>query len=379
MNTVPSQAAPQTGAAEPANPATEAIGVLRDEIDQLDRELMGLLNQRARLALEIGRLKQAAGLPVFVPERESDLLDKLAKGNHGPLPDAYLRNIFREVISACRSVQQPLRVAFLGPEFTFSHQAALQHFGHSCTLAPQTGIAEVFREVEGGRCHVGLVPVENSGEGAVGASLDQLMTTGLKVCGEVYTPISHVLMSREEDLAAITTVYSHPQALAQCRAWLSRNLPQARVAEAPSTAAAARLAAETAGSAAVGAAAAAQHHGLNLLAEGIQDYSYNTTRFLVIGTQEVPPCGQDKTTLVFLTAHRPGSLYQALGELAEMGINLSRIESRPTKDRPWEYAFFVDLHGHRQDPGVAKALAALESQVERLRVLGSFPAGEMRS
>ncbi|MCF8064861.1 MAG: prephenate dehydratase [Desulfarculaceae bacterium] len=373
MTTMPSPAEPQ------ASPASDAIAALRDEIDQTDRELMALLNQRARLALDIARLKQAAGLPVFVPERECDLLDKLAKGNHGPLPDRYLCNIFREVISACRSVQQPLKVAFLGPEFTYSHQAALQHFGTSCSLTPQSGIAEVFREVERGGCHVGLVPVENSGEGAVGASLDQFMTTRLKVCGEVYTPISHALMSREEDLDAITTVYSHPQALAQCRGWLSRNLPRARVAEATSTAAAARQAAETAGSAAIGAVAAARHHGLKVLSEGIQDYTYNTTRFLVIGNQEVPPCGQDKTSLVFLTAHRPGSLYQALGELAEMGVNLSRIESRPTKDRPWEYAFFVDLHGHREDPQVAKALAALESQVERLKVLGSFPVGEMQS
>ncbi|MBV1750051.1 MAG: prephenate dehydratase [Desulfarculus sp.] len=373
MNTMPSQTAPE------ANPSQEAIAALRDEIDQVDRELMALLNQRARLAMDIGRLKQAAGLAVFVPERECDLLDNLTKGNHGPLPDRYLLNVFREVISACRSVQQPLKVAFLGPEFTYTHQAAVQHFGNSCRLTPQSSIAEVFREVEGGRCQVGLVPVENSGEGAVGASLDQFMTTRLKVCGEVYTPISHVLMSREEDLAAITTVYSHPQALAQCRGWLSRNLPQARVAESTSTAAAARQAADTPGSAAIGAVSAARHHCLKVLAEGIQDYSYNTTRFLVIGTQEVPPCGQDKTSIVFLTAHRPGSLYQALGELAEMGVNLSRIESRPTKDRPWEYAFFVDLHGHREDPGVAKALAALESQVERLRVLGSFPVGEMQS
>ncbi|MCB2192224.1 MAG: prephenate dehydratase [Deltaproteobacteria bacterium] len=373
MNTVPSQALPEAG------PANEAIGALRSEIDQVDRELMNLLNKRARLAMDIGRLKQAAGLPVFVPERECELLERLAEGNHGPLPDRYLVNVFREVISACRSVQQPLRVAFLGPEFTFSHQAAVQHFGTSCRLTPQSGIAEVFREVEGGRCQVGLVPVENSGEGAVGASLDQLMTTRLKVCGEVYTPISHVLMSNEEDLDAITTVYSHPQALAQCREWLSRNLPQARVAEASSTAAAARQAAETPGAAAIGAVAAASHHCLKVLAEGIQDYSYNTTRFLVIGTQDVPPCGQDKTSIVFLTAHRPGSLYQALGELAEMGVNMSRIESRPTKDRPWEYAFFVDLQGHRKDPNVAKALAALESQVERVNILGSFPVGEMQS
>ncbi|BEQ14271.1 prephenate dehydratase [Desulfoferula mesophila] len=373
MNSAPSQIQP------PSDQAQTAINALREEIDQVDRELMSLLNQRARLALDIGRLKKNAGLPVFVPERESDLLDKLAQGNHGPLPNRYLVSVFREVISACRSVQQPLKVAFLGPEFTFSHQAAVQHFGSSCGMAPQSGIAEVFREVESGRCQVGLVPVENSGEGAVGASLDQFMTTQLKVCGEVYTPINHVLMSQGDDLDAITTVYSHPQALAQCRGWLTRNLPQARVAEAPSTAAAARQAAETPGSAAIGAVAAARHHCLKVLAEGIQDYTYNTTRFLVIGKQDVPPCGQDKTSIVFLTAHRPGSLYKALGELAELGVNLSRIESRPTKDRPWEYAFFVDLNGHRQDPEVAQALAALESQVERLRVLGSFPAGEMLS
>ena len=354
------------------------IDALRAEIDRIDRRLVELIAQRASHALEIGRRKRAAGLPVFAPEREKDLLAGLSRSNRGPLPDAHVRNIFREIISACREVQHPLSVAYLGPEFTFSHQAALRHFGHSCRMKALAGMEEIFREVERGSCSVGLVPVENSGEGAVNAALDQLLASRLKVCGEVYAPISHVLMSASEDLKAITTVYSHPQALAQCRVWLGRNLPQARVAEASSTAAAARQAAGAPGAAAVGARAAAERYGLKVLAEGIQDYAHNTTRFLVVGPQDAPPCGHDKTCLVFMTTHQPGSLHLALGELAGRGLNLTRIESRPTRDRPWEYAFFVDLLGHRSDPQVAEALEALRKQVEQLKVLGSFPAGEMK-
>ncbi|MCF8114939.1 MAG: prephenate dehydratase [Desulfarculaceae bacterium] len=371
MTAMPSQTVPLEGQ------DCSGIDALRDQIDQIDQRLMDLIAQRAGLALDIGRQKRAAGLPIFAPERENDLLAKLSRGNRGPLPDSYLRNIFREIISACREVQNPLSVAYLGPEYTFSHQAAQKHFGHSSKLKALASIGEVFREVERGNCSVGLVPVENSGEGAVNASLDQLMNSQLKVCGEVYAPVSHALMSIEDELEFVEIIYSHPQALAQCRGWLAKHQPQARLSEATSTAAAARQAAETPGSAAVGNLAAAGPYGLQVLAEGIQDYSHNTTRFLVVSAQDAPSCGQDKTSLVFMASHQPGSLHQALGELARRGINLTRIESRPTKDRPWEYAFFVDLMGHRQDPEVAEALKALDGQVEQLKVLGSFPAGEM--
>jgi len=353
------------------------IESLREEIDDIDRRLVELIAQRASHALEIGRRKRAAGLPIFMPERESDLLHGLSLCNRGPLPDAQVRNIFREIISACREAQRPLSVAYLGPEYTFSHQAAQRHFGRSSQLKAAASIPEVFREVERGRCSVGLVPVENSGEGAVSAALDQLMASRLMVCGEVYAPVSHALMTREEELGNIESVFSHPQALAQCRQWLVRNLPRARLAETASTAAAARQAAETPGSAAVGALAAAEPYGLKVLAEDIHDYAHNTTRFLVVGPQDAPVSGQDKTSLVFITPHQPGSLHQALGELAGRGVNLTRIESRPTKDRPWEYAFFVDLMGHREEPEVAEALEALAGRVEQLKVLGSFPAGEM--
>ncbi|MCB2227618.1 MAG: prephenate dehydratase [Desulfarculaceae bacterium] len=373
MNTMPGQVLPLNEHSQ------NNIDELRGQIDEIDQRLVDLLGQRARHALEIGRHKRAAGLPVFVPEREIDLLSRLSQSNRGPLPDAYLRNIFREIISACREVQNPLSVAYLGPEFTFSHQAALKHFGHSSQLKALASIGEVFREVERGDCSVGLVPVENSGEGAVNAALDQLMTSGLKVCGEVYAPVSHVLMSIEDELEYIEEVYSHPQALGQCRQWLSNHLPKAHLMETASTAAAARKAAENPGSAAVGALAAAEPYGLKVLAEGIQDYCHNATRFVVVGKHDAPSCGQDKTSVVFMASHQPGSLHQALGELARRGINLTRIESRPTKDRPWEYAFFVDLMGHREDPEVADALTALQSQVEQLKVLGSFPAGELCS
>ncbi len=354
----------------------QQIGEHREQIDAIDLQILGLLNQRARHALAIARFKGAGNLPEFAPEREKAVLKGIIEANRGPLPDAALKVIFTEVISACRSLQRPLKVAFLGPEATFSHQAVLQHFGSSCELAPQATIIDVFDEVERGHSQVGVVPVENSSEGGVSVTLDQLLASGLKVCGEVYSRVSQMLMAGGGSLEEVRKVYSHPQALSQCRAWLRRNLPKAALLEASSTAAAARQTLEEPGAAAVGGELTARHYGLHILAKEIQDNPLNTTRFFVLCREACPPTGGDKTSIIFVAAHKPGSLYDALGYLSERGLNLTRIESRPTKDRPWEYAFFVDFEGHQSDPSVAEALAELAANVDSLKVLGSYPQGE---
>ncbi|MEW5912130.1 MAG: prephenate dehydratase [Thermodesulfobacteriota bacterium] len=354
----------------------QALTQARQKIDEIDRSLRELLNQRAQQAKVVAQCKSAGDQPLFVPEREAQVLEGLCQDNGGPLAGESLRHIFREIISACRQVQQPLRVAFLGPEHTFSHQAALSHFGRSCQYAPQESIAEVFAEVEADRCPLGVVPVENSSQGGVNETLDMLMTMRLSVCGEIYARVGHVLMSREAELAYVTHVHSHPQALHQCRGWLRRRLPQAELREASSTAAAARLAAQEPGGAAVGSALTAQHYQLNVLAADIQDSPLNSTRFLILGRRPCPPSGQDKTSLFFGLDHRPGALCRTLGHLARRGVNLTHIQSRPIKDRPWEYAFFVDCLGHHQDGRLGQALAAMRPEVEFLKVLGSYPRGQ---
>ena len=346
---------------------------LRREIDAIDLQLLELLNQRAQRALAIARCKEELDLPVFVPQREAQVLQGLERTNRGPLSPESLEGIFRSIMAACRSLQAPLRVAYLGPELTYSHQAALSHFGGGCRLVPRGSLDDVFEEVERGQAQVGVIPVENSTEGGVSAALDRFLESDLTVCGEVLVPIRHCLMSAGAGLEGITTVQSHPQALAQCRRWLRRNLPGARLVEAPSTVSAARAVRNHEEAAAIASPLAAQRLGLEILARDIQDNPRNLTRFFIVGRIPCPPSGRDKTSLAFTLPHRPGSLHRALGLFSRRGLNLTRIESRPTKDRPWEYAFFVDLIGHRQDSKVAAALDELEDEVESLKVLGSYP------
>ncbi len=348
---------------------------LRREIDAIDLQLLELLNQRARRALAIARCKDELGSPVFVPQREAQVLQGLARANQGPLSQESLAAIFQQVMAACRSLQAPLKVAYLGPELTYSHQAALSHFGPECRLVARDSLDDVFEEVERGQAQLGVIPVENSTEGGVTAALDRFLESDLVVCGEVFLPVSHCLLSAGTDLAGITTVHSHPQALAQCRGWLRRNLPGAKAVEAPSTAGAARTVRNHQEAAAIASPLAARHLGLEILARDIQDNPRNLTRFFIVGRTPCPASGRDKTSLAFTLPHRPGSLHRALGLLSGRGLNLTRIESRPTKDRPWEYAFFVDFIGHRQDPEVARALAELEEEVDSLKVLGSYPQG----
>ena len=352
------------------------IGNVRERIDSIDAKILSLLNERASVATEAGKLKKGNGMTIFDPARENIVLESVLKGNAGPLSDASLGLIFREIISACRTLQEPFRVAFLGPETTYTHMAAVDRFGGSVGYAPQPTIPDVFLEVERKGSRFGVVPVENSIEGSVNVTFDQLNKTDASVCGEIILGISHVLMSKTSDVSEIKRVFSHPQALSQCRNWLRRNLPGAALVETGSTAAAARTIVDHPDGAAIGSAMTAEQSGLHILASDIQDTRNNYTRFLVIGYEPPARTGRDKTSVLFVTRHTPGSLYNALLPLAEKGINLHRIESRPISDRPWEYVFFVDFEGHVEDDMIKDALSRLGKNTQRLKVLGSFPMGK---
>ena len=355
----------------------KTIEGLREEIDRIDRQLLELLSQRAETALRIAACKHEKKLPVFDPVREKKLLESRCAANKSALPEAAIRRIFTEIVSACRAIQGTTKVSFLGPEATFTHVAALRHFKGAYLFKPQRSISDVFRDVESGRAQYGVVPAENSIEGGVGMTMDEFPEAELKIRGEVLLPIAHALMSREEDLSPIEIVYSHPQALAQCRHWLAKNLPHSAIMESPSTAAAARRAAEESGAAAIGGEMLAQWHGLNLLATNIQDQAVNLTRFVVLGKEEHPPTGRDKTSIMFMATHQPGSLHQALAPLADAGVNMTRIESRPTQTRPWEYFFLVDFEGHHLDRQIMTALEGLRSNVDLLKIMGSYPMAEV--
>lgn len=357
----------------------EMLRELREKVDRLDTKIVRLLNERATVSIEIGRIKREGGWEICDPSREERIYRNLAENHGGILPGSALREIFREIISASCALQAPMTVSFLGPEASFSHQAALAHFGKGINIAPQATIPEVFSAVEKGECLWGVVPLENSAEGSVKATLDQLIATPLAIRGEFFLRIRHCLLTVGNDLAAIRKVYSHPQALAQCREWLQTHLPGIPLVEVESTAGAARRVREDATGAAVGSRLAAGTYGLNLLAEGIEDNPLNTTRFLVIGPQPDRNgggmTGQDKTSILFGTPHVPGALQRALAPFAATGINLTRIESCPMRDRMWEYLFFVDFVGHVDEEKTRECLQELEKQTAILKVLGSYPRG----
>ncbi|MEW6266401.1 MAG: prephenate dehydratase [Thermodesulfobacteriota bacterium] len=354
----------------------DLLSNLRKKIDGLDRSILELLLRRAELVGQIGGIKRESGLPIWDPERELKLLAALAAESRWPLPAEAIERIFAAIIDACRQLQGPARVAFLGPEATFCHTAAQKHFGAASSYLPQNSIRQVFREVESERADFGVAPVENSSEGMVGQTLDLLLKSNVKISGEVYLRVSHALLSREKDLKNVRTVLSHPQALGQCLEWLAQNLPSGGLVAMSSTAAAAGRAAEEPESAAIGHEKLAQIHGLNVLARDIQDRSSNLTRFLVLSLKDHPATGRDKTSLWFAAPHKPGSLYRCLKPLAEASINLTRIESRPAENQVWEYVFFLDLEGHAQDGTVRSALAALAEQAVNMVVLGSYPRAD---
>lgn len=359
---------------DPSRPeAPGEMDGLRDGIDAVDARLVKLLDERARLARRIGEVKLAKGLPAYVPSRERKVLNRVAELSEGDFPRTGLEAVFREIISASISLEAPLKVAYLGPETTFTHEAARRAFGASVELQPEATVADVFSRVERGEAEHGVVPVENSMEGAVTHTLDELMGSPLKICGEVYLPISQSLLSREDLLRNIHKVYSHPMALAQAGSWLRRELAHASLEEAESTAEAARLASEESGIAAVGSSLAADHYGLRVLASDIQDARTNATRFIVLGRSWSGPTGRDKTSVVFSFKDRPGGLRDALSAFAEEGIDLRRIESRPSRRRAWTYVFFADFGGHPEDEKVKRALAKLEEHTTYLTLIGAYP------
>ncbi len=351
----------------------DEIDKLRDGIDTIDKDILELLNKRQDLAGQIGRIKKGKGLDLLDPIRELEVYERLSSLNRGPLTDIDLRNIFGEIISAAREVQRPLSVAYLGPAATFTHVATIKHFGKSPRLSPQTNMEDVFTEVEKGNCDYGVVPVENSTQGTVNYTLDLLYSSPLEVCGEIFLRISHNLVSVCNHKEGIKRIYSHPQAGAQCREWLRKHLPGINLIDVTSTASAAKLAAEDHESAAIANEFAATLYNLNVLEKGIEDHSKNVTRFLIMGKKSLPKTGFDKTSLLFSADDRPGALYQILKPIAERGINLTKIESRPTKTEPWKYIFFVDMEGHIKDHTINETIEELKGKCSFLKHLGSYP------
>lgn len=350
------------------------LAELRAEIDRVDDELLRLLNARAALVRQVGERKERLQVPFYVPSRERQILDRLVAANPGPFPTHSIRSVWQEIFSACLSLEHAVRVAYLGPEGTYTHLAARRQFGLSARALPAGTIAAVFDEVERGAAEFGVVPVENSTEGVVNHTLDTFVESELKISAEIVIPVSHCLVARPGlEPAGVERVYSHPQALAQCRRWLATHLPRAALVEASSTAEAARRAAEDAAGAAVASEMAARLHELSVLRQSIEDVTGNMTRFLVIGREQAEPTGRDRTSVLLATRDAPGSLYRVLGGFAERGLNMTKIESRPSRRRPWEYVFFVDLDGHQEDPAVAEALEAVRGHCELLKVLGSYP------
>lgn len=357
----------------------DSLAKLRAGINDIDSEILALLSQRAELALKLGRIKAEAGTPVYSAQRERAVLGRLAKLNRGPFPAAGLSAVFTEIISACRELQASLPVAYLGPEGTFTQLASRAHFGSSANFLSQPSITQVFAEVEKGNCRFGVVPVENSTEGSVSDTMDLLVTSELMICGEILQQISLDLLSRARRISSIKKLYSHSQALAQCRGWIENNLPHARVVEMESTAQAAKAAGEQPQAGALASSWAGRLYGLATLAGNIQDNACNITRFLVVGKSCPSPSGADKTSLFFSVPDEPGVLKRMLEPFSRRRINLTKIESRPVKTRAWQYLFFLDLEGHVKEKQVSSALKQLSRGCSYLKVLGSYPRAAAKS
>jgi chorismate mutase / prephenate dehydratase len=348
------------------------LAQIRKRIDAIDSKLIELLNARADLVHEVGEVKKRNGLAVYAPEREEQLLRSLVKKSKGRLPANAIRAIYREIMSASLALEKHLTIAYLGPEATWSHQAARDKFGASVDYSPQSSIAEVFNVVARGKADYGVVPIENSTEGAVNYTLDQLVDSELKVCAQFSLRIENNFVAKIPR-AEIRKVYSHPQVFGQCRQWLRHNLPGVDLIEVASTTHAAEIAARELHAGAIAGRMAAEVYGLNILESSIQDSPNNTTRFLVIGHNTCPPTGDDKTSLMFCVQDKPGALFNALEPFKRLRINMSKIESRPSKRKAWEYFFFVDVEGHAQDVTLVRALDELAKHCTFVKILGSYP------
>ena len=355
----------------------DRLQTLRERIDALDRQLQTLISERARCAQQVGAIKQAAGATgnFYRPEREAQVLRRVIEANQGPLSSEEMARLFREIMSACLALEEPLKIAFLGPEGTFTQAAALKHFGKSIRSIPLRAIDEVFREVEAGSADYGVVPVENSTEGVVNHTLDMFLQSPLRICGEVQMRINHHLLTCATELTAIRRIYSHRQSLAQCREWLDANLPRVEQIEVSSNGEAALRVGDAGDVAAIAGQGAADIYQVPILVRNIEDEPNNTTRFLIIGAQPIAPSGDDKTALLVASLNRSGALFKLLEPLARNNVSMTRIESRPSRRGMWDYVFFIDLDGHAQDQPVANALAELREQASLFRVLGSYPKG----
>ena len=346
---------------------------LRDQIDAIDAQLLALLNERARVAQKVGHVKAETNAPVFRPEREAQVLARVANANSGPLMSSDLQSIFREVMSACRALENRVTVAFLGPVGTYSEQAVWRQFGQAVEALPCVSIDEVFRSVEAGTAGFGVVPVENSTEGTINRTLDLLLQTTLSISGEVALPVHHSLMTRSGNMGQITRICAHSQALAQCQSWLNQHYPNIERQAVASNGEAARMASEDGQAAAIASEMAAKRYGLAIVHAHIQDDPHNRTRFFVVGRLMPSASGKDQTSLVLSVPNKPGAVYELLAPLARHGVSMTRFESRPARTGRWDYYFYVDIEGHANDAKVAQALAELQAQAAFFKVLGSYP------
>ncbi|MEW6408614.1 MAG: prephenate dehydratase [Nitrospirota bacterium] len=351
----------------------DELNGLRKKIDEIDSEILRLLNRRAETVISIGKIKENENVRFHSPEREREILDRLEKLNTGPFPNSAIKSVYREILSASLSLEQPLRVAYFGPKATFTHLAAMQQFGSSTEYIPEAGIKEVFDEVERENVDYGVVPIENSTEGVVSYTLDMFIDSGLKIAAEIMLEVVHNLLSKMDRRDKIYKVYSNPQAMAQCRRWVENNLKNISIVEASSTAKAAEMAADDPSSGAIASELAAKIYGLNILERRIEDNLNNYTRFLVISKKYPGKSGKDKTSIMFSIKDRVGALYSILRPFAEHQINLTKIESRPSKRKAWEYFFFVDMNGHIEDEDVRAAIDEVKDECLFLKVLGSYP------
>ena len=356
-------------------PLVIPLSDLREKIDAIDEKILQLINQRASCAIEVAKTKMAQGEQgsFYRPDRESLVLRRIMELNQGPISDVAAAGFFRELMSACLALEKPMNVAFLGPEGTFTQQAAFKHFGHAVKTIPATTINEIFNAVESEHCQFGVVPVENSTEGVISHTLDRFLASPLKICGEVEIRVHQNLMGHASTLAEIIEVYSHQQSLAQCRQWLDKHLPHARLTAVNSNAEAARLALDNKYSAAIAGKVAAEVYNLAIIAKNIEDEPNNTTRFIIIGQQLSSPTGNDKTSLVISTSNQPGALYKILEPFAKFGIGMVQIESRPSRQGLWDYVFFIDVEGHSDDNLIAQALSSVKDNVKMFKLLGSYP------
>ncbi len=353
---------------------------IRKRIDEIDQQIQDLINQRAQCAQQVAEIKINAGETehFYRPEREAQVLTEIKKRNKGPLGNDAMAHLFREIMSACLALEKPIKVSFLGPAGTYNHAAACKHFGASIDQNPVDNIEDIFRTVETGEAHFGVAPIENSTEGVISHTLDLLINSSLLICGEVDLRIHHNLISNEADLSSVTKIYSHQQSLAQCRRWLDVNLPNAEQYAVRSNAEAVRMAKAEKGAAAIAGVMAAEIYQVAILNAEIEDEPNNTTRFIIIGRNQVPASGNDRTSLLVTTSNKPGALHHLLKPLAERGIGMSKIESRPSRQGVWEYVFFIDIEGHKDDVKLAEALDEIAHETVMIRILGSYPKAVLK-